>query len=261
MMSNLACYFKQQVCDVKRLEQIDGFSQPRRRYVMAMTPRSGSSYLCSVLEATHKLGSPGEYLNENFIPSILKRIPGGSAEEYFVNVEKVKKTRNGVYGLKASWFQFEGFLNAIDDSQCLDSYRYIYLTRRNLAAQAVSLYKATATNVFHTNVTYDETSMQALDSLQYDFAKINQWYEHIVRQEQGWRDYFLNKRISPCYITYEEIDEDVGSVVKRIAYHVGVNPDKVSVPEKPSVFKKVSDSRNMEWACRFMLERSKMSVS
>lgn len=260
-MDNLACYFTHELYDTRRLEQIDSYSQPRRRYVIAMTPRSGSSYLCSVLEATRRLGSPGEYLNKDFIPKILKTIPGSTAAEYFMNLEKVKKSRNGVYGFKASWFQFEGFLNTINDSECLDSYRYIYLTRRNLAAQAVSLYKATASNVFHTNVTHDESSKHALDLLQYDFTKINQWYKHIAQQEKGWRDYFLNSRISPCYVTYEEIDEDIEAVVKRIAHYVGVHPDKVSMPEKPSVFKKVSDSRNMEWACRFMLERAKMNVS
>lgn len=260
-MTNLACYFSHELCDVKRLEQIEAYSQPRRRYVIAMTPRSGSSYLCSVLEATHRLGFPGEYLNEDFIPSILKTIPGGTAADYFKNVEKVKQSQNGVYGFKVSWFQFERFLTAIDDSRCLGSYRYIYLTRRNLAAQAVSLYKATATNVFHTNVSHDESSMQALGTLKYDFTKINQWYEHIVQQEQGWQDYFLNNRISPCYVTYEEIDEDIESVVKRIAHYVGDNPDELSVPKNPSVFKKVSDSRNMDWACQFMLERAKMNVS
>lgn len=237
-----------------RLAELEKITEPRRRYIIAMTPRSGSSYLCSVLEGARLLGLPGEYINQEFIPKIIKRIPGRTADEYFRNVSRVKQTRNGVYGIKASWFQFKNFRHLLNDDDCLNGYRYIYLTRRNIAAQAVSLYKATASSVFHTNVHHDNSAVQKLKSLEYDFEKIQHWYLHIILQEKGWYEYFISKRISPCYITYEEIDEDVGSVVKRIAHYVGVNPDKVSLSERPSVFTKVSDSRNLEWSCRFMME-------
>lgn len=258
-MSNVACFYGDMECSVERLTQLDCQIEPRRRYLVAMTPRSGSSYLCHVMEKTKRLGVPGEYLNKDFIPEILKTIPGRTSSEYFRNVEKEKKSQNGVYGLKASWFQFESFYRSLNDVSCLAKYRYIYLTRRNLAAQAVSLYKATETNIFHTNIKHDEGNRRALDKLEYDFVKINQWYEHIVMQERGWRNYFLEHKISPCYVTYEEIDEDIGSVVKRIAQFVGVNPDKVSLPAAPSIFTKVSDARNLDWACRFMLERERRS--
>lgn len=254
-MTNLAYYFSDSVCSDERLTQIERQAEPRRRYLVAMTPRSGSSYLCHVIEGTKRLGIPGEYLNQDFIPEIVKTIPGRTSSEYFKNVEKVKKSKNGVYGLKASWFQFESFYNSLDDVTCLSNYRYIYLTRRNLAAQAVSLYKATESNVFHTNINHGDEKLQALEKLEYDFYKINQWYEHIVMQERGWRNYFLEHRISPCYVTYEEVDEDIGPVIKRISQFVGVNPDKVSLPDSPSIFKKVRDARNLEWACRFILER------
>lgn len=254
-MTELASVFENQGHDQNRLLQLGNISEPRRRYIIAMTPRSGSSYLCNVLEGTRRLGVPGEYLNQELIPEIIKTIPGRTAGEYFRNVARANTTNNGVYGLKASWFQFADFIELLTgDEECLHGYRYIYLTRRNLAAQAVSLYKATASNVFHTNVHHDDSSMQRLKSLEYDFSSINQWYHHIVEQEKGWREYFLAHRISPCYVTYEEVDEDVISVAQRIAHYVGVDPANISLPDKPSVFTKVSDSRNLEWACRFMIE-------
>ncbi|NIV10795.1 MAG: hypothetical protein GWN62_05760, partial [Aliifodinibius sp.] len=62
-----------------------------------------------------------------------------------------------------------------------------YLTRRNLAAQAVSLYKATASNVFHTNIKHEREALHKLEMLEYDFKKIQRWYWHIALQEQGWK--------------------------------------------------------------------------
>ena len=198
---------------------------------------------------------PGEVLNQEFIPSILKRIPGKTPGEYFVNVSRVRQTKNGVYGFKASWFQFENFVRLLGDEECLSGYKYIYLTRRNLAAQAVSLYKATASSVFHTNIAHDDGAVRKLESLEYNYGEIDKWYRHIVSQEKGWLGYFHTHRIFPCCISYEEIDEDPHAVVMRIALYLGVNPDKVSLPEESSVFSKVSDSRNLEWACRYLIER------
>ncbi len=258
-MGEIAELFQSHAHDSNRITQFSKVAEPGRRYIVAMTPRSGSSYLCSVLEGTRRLGAPGEFLNREFIPNIVKKIPGRNASEYLLNVSKAKKTRNGVFGVKASWFQFEMFCGLVDKRD-LDGYRYIYLTRRNLAAQAVSLYKATASNVFHTNIKHEREALHKLEMLEYDFKKIQRWYWHIALQEQGWKEYFLKHRISPCYITYEEIDEDIESVVKRIGHFVGVNPDKITLPEQASIFSKVSDSRNMEWACRFMLEMNHKSI-
>lgn len=255
-MSNLAELFVHSEVDLTRMKEIELMQEPRRRYIIAMTPRSGSSYLCDVLTRSRRFGLPGEFLNQEFLPNIMVRIPGRTPGEYFRNVARVRKTSNGIYGLKASWFQFKNFVEILGNDECLSGYKFIYLTRRNLAAQAVSLYKATSSSVFHTNKKHDADAVSKLESLGYDFDEINRWYEHIERQEQGWQEYFRDNRINPCCISYEEIDADVQSVVMKIAVYLGVNPSKVTTPSEPSVFAKVSDRRNLEWSCRYLLERS-----
>jgi hypothetical protein len=65
-------------------------------------------------------------------------IEARSPEEYPRNATHVKMTKNGISGIKASWFQFEKFSAAMADHSYLKDFKYIYLTRRDLAAQAVS---------------------------------------------------------------------------------------------------------------------------
>ncbi|NIV10794.1 MAG: hypothetical protein GWN62_05755, partial [Aliifodinibius sp.] len=113
-MGEIAELFQSHAHDSNRITQFSKVAEPGRRYIVAMTPRSGSSYLCSVLEGTRRLGAPGEFLNREFIPNIVKKIPGRNASEYLLNVSKAKKTRNGVFGVKASWFQFEMFCGLVD---------------------------------------------------------------------------------------------------------------------------------------------------
>lgn len=244
--------------DAAVLEKLNAIVEPRSKYLIAMTPRSGSSFLCDMMKRTKRFGLPDEVLNAELVPGFMKRSPGRSPEEYLRNIVRSRKTRNGVSGFKASWFQFESFMNACSGRKPVAGFRVIYLTRRDLAAQAVSLYKATASSVFHTNVTHEQTAIERLNSLDYDFKAIDYWYEHILGQERGWRRFFFENRVVPLCISYEEVEEDVLQVMQRIADFVRVNPANVALPANGSVFKKVSDDRNLQWARRFESDRLKL---
>lgn len=227
--------------------------EPRSRYIIAITPRSGSTYLCDMMMKTKRLGMPEEVLGQLSIPGRMKNIPGRTPEEYIRNACRVKRTANNVAGLKASWFQFQNFIGAMHDQTYLTGFKYIYLTRRDLVAQAVSLYKATASSVFHTHKRHSESAISQLEALEYDYEAIKNWHDHIAAQEKGWQNYFYNQRIFPLCITYEEIEDDILAVLKRIACYIAVDPENISMPPEPSVFSKVGDSRNSEWSRRFII--------
>ncbi|MDP2901795.1 MAG: Stf0 family sulfotransferase [Methylovulum sp.] len=253
-MNQIPTLFDNPVLNLKRLQDIEALPEPRSRYIIAITPRSGSTYLCDMMMKTKRLGTPQEVLGQLSINNRLKNIPGRTPDEYIRNAIRVKRTANDVSGLKASWFQFQNFMEAMDDQSYLAGFKYIYLTRRDLFAQAVSLYKATASSVFHTNKQHSEEELSQLNALEYDYDMIKNWYGHIAAQEKGWQQYFYNKRIFPLCITYEDIEDDILTVLKRIATYVAVNPENIAISAEPSVFKRISDSRNADWSNRFILE-------
>lgn len=227
-MNKIPGIFNNVVVDLNRLQEIEAMPEPRIRYIVAITPRSGSSYLCDTMIGTKLFGRPGEALDQSSVCGNLKRIPGRTPDEYIRNAIRVRKTANKISGLKASWFQFKNFMEAMHDHTYLNGFKYIFLTRRDLTAQAVSLYKATSSNVFHTNIQHSEDALAKLDALDYDYEAIKGWFDHIVTQEKGWQDYFYNKRIFPLCISYEDIEEDIVRVLKRIATYIAVNPENVS---------------------------------
>jgi trehalose 2-sulfotransferase len=239
--------------DVVRHAEVAALDEPAPKYLIAMTPRSGSSFLCDVLKNTRLMGRPGEMLSQLFIPNIVKSAPGRTPDEYLGQVMRVIKSRNGVSGLKASWFQFNDFQLAMEDPSVFLKFRFIYLTRRDLAAQAVSLYRATESNVFHTNVEHSSTELGKLAALRYDFAKIKEWHTHILAQERGWQKFFAEHGIYPLAITYEDIESDVSLVAKRIAGYIG-RPRAAQNATAESIFKKIGERANVEWAAQFTLD-------
>lgn len=237
------------------LQTFEAMPDPRSKYIIAMTPRSGSSFLCDVLKKTKVFGNPDERFNQGFLPRILTKIPGPDADTYARNMFRHARSRNGIAGVKTSWFQYDNFIKAMAEPDALAKTRFIYLYRRDLPQQAVSLYLATESNVFHTNTSHTDEELGKLQRLAYDYDKIDHWHEHILRQERGWKNYFDQQGINPLAISYEDIVDDLACVLRRFARHVGVQPKHANLPAEQSIFKKIGDTRNLEWACRYQLDK------
>jgi LPS sulfotransferase NodH len=255
-MNKIPEIFQNPVIDLTRLNFLKDQNDPKSSYIIAMTPRSGSSYLCDLMRQINRFGTPNELINQDGVLRIMKESPGRNPDEYIRHTLRNRQTENGVSGLKASWFQFENFTGYMNNLSYLYDFKYIYLTRSNLAAQAVSLYKATSTGVFHTDTNHPQEALAKLDALEYDFDSIKYWYDHIVAQEKGWQNFFYENRIYPLCISYEDIEENALKVLQRIATYVGVEANTVYIPINNSVFKKISDQRNAQWTRRFSIELS-----
>lgn len=249
----LKSIFSDATIDEQRYAKVSALSDPTLTYMIAMTPRSGSSHLCDVLKNSKRLGRPGEMLSGPFLPNILKSAPAKSPDEYLKHILRVIKTPNGISGIKASWFQFNDFSQILADPNLLRKFRFIYLTRRDIYAQAVSLYCATSSNVFHTNKSHESSELAKLQTLQYDYDQIQFWKKHIEAQEVGWVRFFMQHNIYPLCITYEEIEAGVTAVALRIARYLS-RPLATHGLTEESIFQKIGDRRNVEWACRFRLE-------
>jgi len=208
-----------------------------------------------------RLGIPNEYLNQDFLPQILQSFPAAGPAEYLAHILKGRVGRNGVSGIKASWFQFANFLELLEDEQCLEGLRYLSLRREDTVAQAVSLYMATSSKVFHTNIEHPPAQLDALQRLTYSYAAIDEWHRHILVQEAGWDSFFAERGITPLKLTYEELDARPLLVLRKIARHLGVRPVGITLRSEGSVFRKLADERNRAWAQRFREESAGRGVS
>ncbi len=241
--------------------QLQRRKAPRAAFLIAFTPRSGSSYLCDLMAHSERLGIPGEYLNPEFLPQLLQNFPAANPAEYLAHILKGRVGRNGVAGVKASWFQFANFLDLLEDEQCLAGLRYLSLRREDTVAQAISLYLAAGSQVFHTNVEHPPARLDALQHLTYSYAAIDEWHRHILVQEAGWDSFFAERGITPLKLTYEELDARPLLVLRKIARHLGVRPVGITLRSEGSVFRKLADERNRAWAQRFREESAGRGVS
>lgn len=242
--------FSSQTANDRRLEELAAMPEPRSKYLIAITPRSGGVYLADALKQAKRFGTPGQMLNN--IPSRLKHIPARTPDEYIRNAMRQGKTPNGVSGLIADWRQLERFKRSLPEPGYLDNFKYIYLTRQDKAAQAVSLYIANKTSLWHNQ---GQKAADKHSELEYCFAEINPCYEKIAAQEEAWESYFLALPIAPLCISYEDLEADLLGTLRRIAAHVGVMPENVALPEGWPAANAIGADYPSEWARRFERDR------
>src|SRR5689334_13823653 len=136
-------------------------------YVIATSPRTGSTLLTEALSATRVAGSPDEFFdihpkNEQNWASRF-RIPAGAS--YIEHLQAATRTQNGVFGFKLHWHQMPALSNRLLElrpeaedlarrpvfdllQERFPGIRFVWLTRRNKIAQAISYYRAAETNVW-----------------------------------------------------------------------------------------------------------------
>jgi trehalose 2-sulfotransferase len=140
---------------------------PERSYIIATASRTGSSLLSEGLTATARAGRPDEF----FDPT-----PGNDAHwarhykapegaGYLDRIVAASSTPNGVFGCKLHWHQVPSLRARLVQAmpvpdnpdnrpifellqQRLPDTRFVWLSRRNKVAQAISYYRATRSQVW-----------------------------------------------------------------------------------------------------------------
>ena len=164
--------------------------RPRpKTYGIAFTPRSGSTWISDVVRQSRALGSPGEYFNINAAFDSISLAACTSLEDYYAWLSRVRQT-NGVFGFEISWpwldlLEKEGKLSLL---QGVDY--WFLLRRRDFVLQAVSLYLASSSGVFHLRHEGEQGAERRVESgdVEYDADAIA---ESLLQVMHG--EFYLNR--------------------------------------------------------------------
>lgn len=249
--------------------------------VVASTPRSGSTLLCSALERTGLVGVPREYLLPRFLESghRVLGVPHPTAREawrrlrrrlrlerewwgyweidpatmaaYIQGLVARRSYANGIFSLKIHWQHFEqarrmGFC----PSQLPQPITWIYIERRDRIAQAVSLEKARRSGAFVAN----EERAHRVDHLPYDDGRILSAYALLLQGANGWERYFKSAGITPVPVIYEDLAADYESTIARVLEALGF----ANVPVPPPLLQRQANRMNERWIEAFRLNHPEL---
>jgi LPS sulfotransferase NodH/2-polyprenyl-3-methyl-5-hydroxy-6-metoxy-1,4-benzoquinol methylase len=226
----------------------------RQSYVIAATPRSGSTLLSRLLTQTGVLGVPAEYWNfhrrERPVATgtqLAERLGATTPADYLTKLLACRTTKNGVFGIKLHLSQLQKALRSYPGIlEHLAPVKYVYLERADKVAQAISLTKLVQGGW---RIKRD-AKQQKPTALDYDQDVIAHYVEQLERQIEGWSQWFEANGIEPYAVKYEDLAADNDGTVEGIKKFLGVENDE---PQQVS-FKPVErqgDRTNKDWAARF----------
>jgi len=223
-----------------------------RCYVILFTPRSGSSWLTTVLSATRRLGYPEEYINPNFLPGVIKATNARTQQQLIQMLRRRRKTPNGVFGIEVrstdiTLFGEEEFFGEFDGSTIV-----FYLWRGNLIAQGISLYRAVTTRRYHST----EKATTTPPPYGPEVAEgIKQWVRHIAMIENQNFKILARRGLAARFLHYEDIVRDKNTTISLFLEPMRVTVEGAQPQSNPEQeLRKIGDIWNLSAEEQFRKE-------
>jgi LPS sulfotransferase NodH len=225
----------------------------RLSYLICTTPRTGSNFLCEVLQRTGVAGRPDEYFWHPPIWQENWSTPTFSA--YLERVRRQGTSPTGVFGVKLMWSYLDELLPRLADSLGLTTAdaltilsaafpnpQFIWLSRRDKVRQAISHFRALHTNAWRST----DTPNHPTSEIAFDFEAIDWLVRQSIADDQAWQAYFQQHRIEPLSVTYEELADDPAKTAQRILDHLGLPAPAAPWPP-PWAHQPQADTLTDEW--------------
>lgn len=227
--------------------------RPRKRYLIATTGRSGSTFLCSRIADYGELGFPMEFLNESYISEFDRLFPSPNLEDYERYVTGSFASRQGIFGIKTDWWRFyEARRLGLFDTLLQPIDLIVHLKRDDFVAQAVSLALAVESNVWHDRDVNSDTLDSWHESCVYEPAKIKHHARNLLNQEYHWRNFIAEAEAPSIELIYEEVAKDVDGAIRSLADAFDLRLG--AKPPKAEAVRQVKSAVARDWSGRFREE-------
>ena len=237
-----------------------------RSFIICTSPRSGSTFLCSLLRDTGVAGAPESYFHRPSLSDWRKglNLPSTASLAEIVNAAVSAGTANtNLFGLRlqreSAPFLFDQLRalhpNASSDvdrlKKSFGSIRFIHLSRQDKVAQAVSLVRAQQSGLWHRNADGTERERtQESQPLVYDQTAIAAEVSSLSQQDADWQSWFETNDIHPMRVTYNDLSANPSSVLAKILSFLGVETGNLSNVEPATA--KLADATSAAWVAQFL---------
>lgn len=216
---------------------------PKKAYAIVTTPRSGSTFLCRLLQSTQVAGYPAEHFRE----ASLKLAQNCQFDyvRYLKQLMQHRLTANQVFGTKImARFLREFEKLEFDFSEFIQIFQLIYLQRLDKLAQAVSILLAQKTQFWHINeeekeLRYQDT-LANIEITQTDLASLEKIYLSLQKQDKYLQRLWQRYNIIPLKIIYEELEIQAKLHIEKILNFLQIDINSAKKVDAPS--KKLSST-------------------
>ncbi len=240
--------------------------QPKISYVVWHTQRTGSTLLCTTLEATGIAGHPAEWPENQLAETT------AGAQEARDRLWSEQTTSNDVLGVKWSFYKpwiedfFRLFSPGISDDglgqreawqAVFPNCHHIMMTRRNKVRLAVSWWKSICGGQGHLSqdgspLPWQERVPTVPADLAdaYDFEAIKALSFEAIQREAELQELHEELGVSPLVVVYEDFIQDYDQTIIGVLDYLGLGGLVAEIPRP--LLSRTSNHVDEEWVDRFL---------
>lgn len=218
----------------------EGARSAKPTIMIAFTARSGSTHLCASIHAAGHSTTPTEIFNDRGPAQSEKNTRNVSNFKQYIRA--FSEDSDEAFIFKSYWPDFEIF--AAHALKMFPNLRVVYLERKNVAAQAVSLFRAHSENVWHKKP--GDILSAKHQPLKLDVEQTLAFARDIISEKNKWEGWFSFHGIKPLRICYEDFERNVNLAIRKISLEMNL-PLAENVPFD-SGLKKLGDETSNEWS-------------
>lgn len=243
-------------------------------YIICTSPRSGSTLLCRMLEATGCCGVPDSHFHEASVAAWLAD-HSAPLEGYTTDLDALRTAiragqtsgtgDTGTFGLRLQSHSFLFFmdqlrlLNPCEDTDAsritaaFGQTRFIHLSRASKLEQAISYLKARQTGLWHRAPDGSEIErLSAPRPIEYSRDAIAALIAEFEAYDRDWNRWFAGEGIAPLRVGYEALAATPRSVLAEVLTFLGLSGELALEAAIPVA--RLSDEVNRDWALRYCAE-------
>jgi LPS sulfotransferase NodH len=225
-----------------------------RTFFLCSTPRTGSTMLGNLLAETGLVGRAGEYFGEPFRQRVVPGLTRRGFDDYLVGCTEYARG-TGTFGVKLHWDQVEVFLHllrlrrglrGLGDGAVVEAIfpapSFVWMTREDTLAQAVSWWKAITTGKW-------TDGRPVTGEPRFDTDGIAGRVRRIGEHTGAWREWFAANGIEPLLVNYEQLAADPAGEARRVLAFIDVDVPAGLVIAP--VTERQGDETNEDWIRRY----------
>jgi trehalose 2-sulfotransferase len=229
-----------------RANDFNGIACNAPAIMIAITPRTGSTHLCRALHLAGQRAEPNEIFNARGNEAYPHGPVGMECARRGVSlfadyIASFARGPDPVFIFKTGWFDAAPLAPVL--TSLFPALRVIYLDRRNIAAQAVSEFRAAISGTWHLRP--GEAAPPFDPAGKFNLAQILSIIDRLEREKQSWESWFAAQKITPLRLDYRQIDSDINAVLRLIATDMNL-PLRTGLPPGTGM-KKLGDEVSAEW--------------
>lgn len=248
-----------------------------RAYLICTSPRSGSTLLAEGLRSTGVAGNPQEWFsplatrdnkwvrNLHDLNDVRSwHLELGSDSEFLQRVMALGSTPNGTFGAKLHLGQIPEIKRRLRNhhgdpvaafgtllARTFPEVRFIWLRRRDKAAQAISAYRAIKSGEFvKMSPTASPSSSDAsAEERDFDIKEVHRYADLFTGQDAMWEQIFPRLGTEPLVIDYEELASHYTRTMQQVLEFLQLRT--ITQNELRPVTLRQADALSARWHERF----------